>query len=109
MGRCARNPLTRKRQVGAVCPGSQDEPVNRDRDSSLWIAYSLRDVRWLVPGSPANYQLGCRGVGFKRACRFFNVIRKGFQPFGEPLLFRHVAKHIVLVACSFAHLFELRF
>ena len=42
---CSRNPLTPKRQVGAVCPGPQDEPVIQDRDSSLGIAYSLRDVR----------------------------------------------------------------
>lgn len=45
MGRCQRNPLTRKRQVGAVCPNPQDEPVDLGRDSSLWIAYSLRDVQ----------------------------------------------------------------
>jgi len=54
MGRCQRNPLTRKRQVGAVCPSPTAELVDPDRDSSLWIAYSLRDIRSARAGQPRH-------------------------------------------------------
>ena len=60
MGRCPRNPLTPKRQVGAVCPGPQDEPVNQDRDSSLGLLIASGIFKRLVPGSPADAYLGVR-------------------------------------------------
>ena len=37
----------------------------RDRDSSLGCAYSLRDVQWLVPGSPAAFHVGVRRAALK--------------------------------------------
>ena len=50
---CPRNPLTPKRQVGAVYPGPQDEPVSQDRDSSLGLLIASGIFKRLVPGSPA--------------------------------------------------------
>ena len=52
MGRCQRNPLTRKRQVGAVYPSPTAELVGQDRDSSLGNAYSLRDIQSARAGQP---------------------------------------------------------
>ena len=58
MGRFPGNPLTRKRQVGAVYSGPQDEPVDQIRDSSLGMLIASGMFMQFVPGSPAKAYLG---------------------------------------------------
>lgn len=72
----SRNPLTPKRQVGAVYPGSQDEPVFQGRDSSLGLLIASGIFKRLVPGSPAASYLGCVARRLKLCCT-------GFQPIGK--------------------------
>ncbi len=58
MGRFRRNPLTRKRQVGTVCPNPTAEPVDQGRDSSHGLLIASGIFMRLVPGSPAMPYLG---------------------------------------------------
>ena len=76
---CHRNPLTPKRQVGAVCHGPQDEPVNQDRDSSLGMLIASGMFNQLVPGSPAMSYLGVRKAALKLSCTNFYRIGHLFQ------------------------------
>lgn len=78
MSRLPGNSLTQKRQVGAVCPGSQvplrraQGPMFQGRDSSLWKAYSLRNVPiGLVPGSSADLYLAVPAPFLKLLGGFF--------------------------------------
>lgn len=87
MGRLPGNPLTRKRQVGAVCPDPTAELVDQGRDSSLRIAYSLRDIPiGLVPGSSAAAYLGRAALFLKLVGGFFQQLGKSFQCRGQVLV-----------------------
>ena len=58
MGRFRGNPLTPKRQVGAVYPDPTAELVDLDRDNSLGLLIASGMFMRLVPGSPVNAYLG---------------------------------------------------
>ena len=80
---CPRNPLTPKRQVGAVCLGPQDEPVNQDRDSSLGMLIASGMFNQLVPGSPAAAYLGVSETALKLARTIFYSVGQFLQLVGD--------------------------
>ena len=76
---CSRNPLTPKRQVGAVYSSPRDEPVNRSRDSSLGLLIASGIFKRLVPGSPANPYLGGARRCLKQVGGFFEFFGNHFE------------------------------
>lgn len=78
MGRSPGNPLTPQRQVGAVYPSPQDEPVCQGRDSSQGLLIASGIFKRLVPGSPATTYLGSRKPALK-------LVGTVFKQFGKPL------------------------
>ena len=78
-GRLPRNPPTPQRQVGAVYPGSRDEPDNQGRDSSQGMLIAPGILLRLVPGSPAAAYLGARGPPLKLVSAFLEHLRETFE------------------------------
>lgn len=78
MGRCQRNPLTPKRQVGAVYPNPTAEPVGSGRDSSLGLLIASGIFNRLVPGSPATR-------GFRLPRRLLQAHLRSLLPFPRAL------------------------
>ena len=88
MGRCRGNPLTPKRQVGAVYPDPTAEPVDQGRDSSLGLLIASGIFDRLVPGSPAAPYLGCdrrarNAFAFQLVGAFLQQPGKAFECRGE--------------------------
>lgn len=60
MGRFPRSPLTPKTSGGRRILRSHSRTGEPEQGQLPWIAYSLRDIRWLVPSSPVIGRLNAR-------------------------------------------------
>ena len=65
-----------------MCTEAPCSHVTSGRDSSLGYGYSLRDVHWLVPGSPVHFYLVYRTRTSKPA---FQPVGAFLEHFGETL------------------------